>query len=60
VAIVIWAKSDTTSWLKTHRRYQRHVSIGEPLPKKDDSEAWMTTKAACIHQTREIVHYLAG
>jgi hypothetical protein len=36
------------------------MSVLETLLKKDDSEAWRTTKVASIHQTREKVYYQAG
>ena len=63
-ATVIWVESDATSWVKTHGRYQRTSPHWKSLLKKDDSEAWRTTKVASIHQlenqytTKQVEHNL--
>ena len=51
---MIWVESDATYWVKTHIRYQRHISLGEPLTQKDVSEAWRATQVASNPKTRNL------
>ena len=63
-ATVIWVEFEATSWIKTHGRYPRTSPPWKSLLKKDDSEAWRSTKIASIHRlekqytTKQVEHNL--